>query len=73
MFEDLKNKLSSAPILKFLDFTKLFEAHIDANDFAINGVLMQDGHSIPLTSRSSMGFDYNGQLMGKSCMPLCVA
>ncbi len=55
MFEDLKNKLSFAPILKFLDFTKLFEAHIDANDFAIGGVLMQDGHLIAFESKKLYG------------------
>jgi len=33
-------------MLKFLNFTKLFEVHIDASDFTINGVLMQDGHLI---------------------------
>ncbi len=26
-----------------------------------------------LRARSSMGLNYNGQLMGKSCMPSCVA
>jgi len=39
-FEDLKNKLSSTLVLKFLDFTKPFEVHTNANDFAVGGVLM---------------------------------
>jgi len=39
-FEDLKNKLSSTLVLKFLNFTKLFEVHTNVNDFAIGGVLM---------------------------------
>jgi len=38
-FEDLEDKLSSTLVLKFLHFTKLFKVHIDANDFAIEGVL----------------------------------
>jgi hypothetical protein len=45
-FEELKEKLSFAPILKFPHFTKLFEVHIDASDFAIYGVFIQDGHPI---------------------------
>jgi hypothetical protein len=45
-FEELNKKVSSAPILKFPDFTKLFKVHIDASDFAIDGVFIQDGHPI---------------------------
>ncbi len=33
-------------MLKFPIFIKPFEVHIDANDFAIGGVFMQDGHPI---------------------------
>jgi len=36
-FEDLKDKLSST-MLKFIDFTKSFEIHIDTNAFIIGGV-----------------------------------
>jgi hypothetical protein len=39
-FEDLKKTLLSTPMLKFLNFTKPFEVHIDANDFAIKRVFM---------------------------------
>jgi hypothetical protein len=39
-FEDLKEKLLSGHDLKFLDFTKLLEIHIDVNDFAIEWLLM---------------------------------
>jgi hypothetical protein len=31
-------------MLKFLDFMKPFEIHTNASDFAIEGVLMQEGH-----------------------------
>jgi hypothetical protein len=40
VFEDLKKTFLSTPMLKFLDFTKPFEVHIDANDFAIERVFM---------------------------------
>ena len=37
---ELKCPLTSAHVLKFLEFKKPFEMHIDASDFAIGGVLM---------------------------------
>jgi hypothetical protein len=45
-FKKLKLRLPTIPMLKFLNFTKPFEVHIDENGFAICGVLMQDGHPI---------------------------
>jgi hypothetical protein len=42
-FEDLKEKLSFAPTLKFSDFTKLFEVHTNTSDFTIGTVFVQDG------------------------------
>jgi hypothetical protein len=38
--------LSSPPVLKFPEFDKPFKVHMDASDFAIQGVLMQDGRLI---------------------------
>jgi hypothetical protein len=55
-FEDLKRKkLSSTPILKFLDFTKLFKIHTNASDFTIGRVLMHEGHSITFESKKLYG------------------
>jgi hypothetical protein len=43
-------------VLKFLDFTKPFEVHTNANDFTIGGVFfMQDGHLIVLKSKKLYG------------------
>jgi hypothetical protein len=42
-FETLKGILVKAFLLKLSDFDKKFEIHFDASDFAIGGVLMQDG------------------------------
>ena len=39
------------PVLALSDHTKLFEVHTDASDFAIGGVLMQDGHPVAFESR----------------------
>ncbi len=54
-FEDLKNKLSFTPVLRFPNFTKPFGIHTNANDFAIGGVFMQDGHSIAFKSKKICG------------------
>ncbi len=42
-------------MLKFLNFTKPFEIHIDASGFAIGGVLMQDGHPIAFKNKKICG------------------
>ena len=34
-FDDLKKRMVTTPILKFPDFERLFEVHIDASDFSI--------------------------------------
>jgi hypothetical protein len=39
-FEDLKDKLLSTLVFKFLHFTKPFKVHIDASGFALKGVPM---------------------------------
>jgi hypothetical protein len=39
-FEDMKEKLLSTLVLKFLNFTKLFKVHTNASDFIIEGVFM---------------------------------
>jgi hypothetical protein len=42
VFNLLKGKLSSTPMLQFTNFLKPFKVHMDASGFAIGGVLMQD-------------------------------
>jgi hypothetical protein len=54
-FRELKSKLSSPPVLKFPEFDKPFEVHTDANDFAIGGVLMQDGRPIAYENKKLDG------------------
>ena len=54
-FEELKSRLSSPPVLKFPEFDKLFEVYTDASDFAIGGVLMQNGRSIAYESKKLDG------------------
>ncbi|KAI5671867.1 hypothetical protein M9H77_12231 [Catharanthus roseus] len=50
-FEDLKKAICKDPVLNLPDYSKSFEVHTDASDFAIGGVLMQDGHPIAYESR----------------------
>jgi hypothetical protein len=66
----LKDKFSSTLVLKFPNFTKLFEVHTDVNDFVIGGVLMQEGHPIAFENKNFVGHNYNGQLMKKELYAL---
>ncbi len=50
-FEDLKKAVTEEPVLGLPDHTKPYEVHTDASDFAIGGVLMQEGHPIAYESR----------------------
>lgn len=45
-FHKLKEAILFEPVLRFLNFEKLFEEHIDAVDRAVGGNLVQDGHPI---------------------------
>jgi hypothetical protein len=45
-FETLKGILVKAPVLKLPNFDNDFEIHSDAFDFAIGGVLVQEGRSV---------------------------
>ncbi|GKC95346.1 putative nucleotidyltransferase, ribonuclease H [Tanacetum coccineum] len=49
-FESLKKAVMEEPMLRLPDVTMPFELHTDASDFAIGGVLMQDGHPIAFES-----------------------
>ncbi len=50
-FETLKGILVKAPVLKLPDFDKEFEIHSDASDFAIGGVLVQEGRPVAFESK----------------------
>jgi len=50
-FETLKGILVKALVLKLPNFDKDFEIHFDASNFAIRGVLMQDGRLIVFKSK----------------------
>jgi hypothetical protein len=50
-FETLKGILVKAPVLKLPNFGKDFEIHFDASDFAIGGILMQNGRPVTFESK----------------------
>jgi hypothetical protein len=50
-FETLKGILVKAHVLKLPNFDKKIEIHFDAFDFAIRGVLVQDGKLVAFESK----------------------
>jgi len=50
-FGTLKGILVKVPVLKLPDFDKDFEIHSDASNFAIGGVIMQDGRPMAFESK----------------------
>ncbi len=50
-FETLKDILVKAPVLKLPNFDKEFEIHSDGSDFAIGGVLVQEGRPVAFESK----------------------
>ena len=50
-FNQLKQEMTREPVLALSDFAKPYEVRTDASDYAIGGVLMQDGHPIAFESR----------------------
>ena len=45
-FNEVKQKMTEAPIIRLLDFTKPFEVECDASSIGIGGVLSQEHHPI---------------------------
>ncbi|KAL4018124.1 hypothetical protein IC575_021714 [Cucumis melo] len=50
-FDGLKQALMEGPLLRIADVTKPFEVETDASDYALGGVLLQNGHPIAYESR----------------------
>ncbi|XP_057733997.1 uncharacterized protein LOC130949239 [Arachis stenosperma] len=50
-FDELKAAITEGQVLALPDYSKVFEVHTDPSDYAIGGVLMQEGHPIAFESR----------------------
>ncbi len=50
-FDLLKGKLLSTSVLRFLNFVKPFEVHMNINDFVVGEVLMEKGHPIAFQNK----------------------
>ncbi|KAL2506591.1 reverse transcriptase [Abeliophyllum distichum] len=50
-FKKLKESMWTDPVLALPDMAKAFEMHTDASDFALGGVLIQEGHPVAYESR----------------------
>lgn len=50
-FERLKEEMQKEPVMALPNHDKPYEVHTDASDYAIGGVLMQEGHPIAYESR----------------------
>ncbi|KAL5582147.1 hypothetical protein UlMin_014589 [Ulmus minor] len=54
-FQELKNAMMQDPVLALPDISKPFEVQTDASDFALGGVLLQEGHPVAYESRKLSG------------------
>ena len=52
-FNEVKQKMTKAPVMRFLDFTKPFEVECDDLGIGIGGVLSQEHHPIAYFSEKS--------------------
>ena len=50
MFNELKKTMMKGPILTLSDISKPFQVQMDASDFALGGVLLQESHHVAFES-----------------------
>jgi hypothetical protein len=49
-FEELRKRLTSAPVLTLLDITRSFDIYCDASNSGLGCVLLQDGNVVSYAS-----------------------
>ena len=79
-FEQIKQKMTKAPILKLPDFDMVFEVSCDSSKVGIGGVLSQDGHLVAYFSEklndshkkySPYDLEFYAVVQALSIMKLC--
>ncbi|KAK1618191.1 hypothetical protein QYE76_023708 [Lolium multiflorum] len=70
-FDELKKRLTEAPLLALPDFTKTFEIECDASGLGIGGVLMQNGKPVAYYSEKLDGARLNYPIYDKELYALC--
>lgn len=73
-FDELKNKITSAPILQYPDFTKPFVLTTDASNYAVSAILSQGevGQDLPIAfaSRTLNKSEGNYSTTEKECLAI---
>ena len=69
-FDELKRRLTQAPLLVLPDFTQTFEIECDANGLGISGVLMQNGRPVAYYSEKLDGTRLNYPIYEKELYAL---
>ena len=69
-FDELKNRLTAAPLLVLPNFAKQFEIECDASGIGIGGVLMQEGRPIAYFSEKLHGAQLNYPVYDKELYAL---
>jgi hypothetical protein len=69
-FQELKKRLTEAPVLVLPDFTKTFEIECDASGIGIGGVLMQQGKPVAYFSEKLGGAQLNYSVYDKELYAL---
>ncbi|KAK1681467.1 hypothetical protein QYE76_042315 [Lolium multiflorum] len=70
-FDELKKRLTEAPLLALPDFAKTFEIECDASGLGIGGVLMQNGKPVAYYSEKLDGARLNYPIYDKELYALC--
>ncbi|KAL0343620.1 UNVERIFIED_CONTAM: hypothetical protein Sangu_1249400 [Sesamum angustifolium] len=69
-FDNLKRAMVIDPVLALPDMSKLFTMETDALDFALGGILMQDGHPVAFESRKLKDVEWRYSVHEKELLEL---
>lgn len=69
-FEQLKQLITTHPILRYPDFDKTFTINTDASNYALGAVLLQDGHPVYYASRTLNNHEINYSTVEKELLAI---